>query len=163
MKHATWFAPAPRGSEGRRNTISNFNDCYEAFIPNRFCDIQISTLISSLSSVEENAVWVEDDGVRFLVKDGTTCSPTIIKSDMYSVLDSVPKWFHELIGKMISENKISLQFICYYDSQPCYEEFDQNHLPVGDWENALRDCPTLILREILAQRIESERQSEGAG
>ena len=129
--------------------MSTSYESYDAFVPAQFCDSSVKRLVSKLLDYGYGGVGISDEGARFPVIDGGTCdSPSIA---WYYQLRMAPEWCNELVRKLIKENKISLDFSYHYDSGGGY--YEEEGLP--DWEHTLLDCPTLILREILARRNES--------
>lgn len=129
--------------------MSTSYDCYTGFVPVRFCNSDVVKLVSTLRDIGYSKAEMSDDGARFPVIDGGDCDTPAIA--YYFGTRLPPKWCNELVRRLVKEGKISLDFSWHYNSGDGYDE-EEN--PV-DWESTLRDCPTLILREVLAQRLEN--------
>lgn len=58
--------------------------------------------------------------------------------------------FMTLMRNLIRDGKISLTFLYHFDSG----DDGDSWMDIPDWEGVLESCPTLVLRELLAKRLE---------
>lgn len=120
---------------------------YVAFIPTKFVP-EIGDEILRLCFGKQ-LEW-SPEGVRFEVEGYEEEWEAFEECD-YDSDDKFFIIFMTLMRDLIKNGKISLTFVCHIDlgADGDYEEI----APV-DWEARIENCPTLILRELLAKRLE---------
>ncbi len=140
--------------------MSTTYDVYTGFIPARFCDAQVMRMAKELEKSGEAKILIgsagfEDfTGVEFNVAEWLNYDTGYYDTFTYSLPPKMgQEWREEWpsVDDLVRDNKISLVFLYHID----YGDDGQDRDDVSeDWESVLKDCPTLVLREFLAQRQE---------